>query len=81
MKYAALVRILNTLPQTNLDRTARLLNVRQAFFAKKQQVVGQHVLLVDDVMTTGATASACTEALLLAGAANVHILTLARAVP
>jgi predicted amidophosphoribosyltransferase len=42
-------------------------------------VLGQRVVLVDDVLTTGATAGACTEVLRSAGAAAVDVLTLGRA--
>jgi len=41
-------------------------------------LAGRDVVLVDDVMTTGATLAACTEAARLAGAANVYCVTLAR---
>lgn len=44
------------------------------------EVAGRHVLLIDDVLTTGATASACCRALLQAGAVSVDVLTLARVV-
>ncbi len=45
------------------------------------QVKGREVLLVDDILTTGATANACAEALLAAGAAKVWVVTAARAQP
>lgn len=68
--------------QVALGREARLLNLRGAFqVASTRPVAGARILLLDDVMTTGATATACAEALLLAGALEVRVLTLARAVP
>lgn len=53
-------------------------NVRGAFHAR-EDVRGRHVLLVDDVYTTGATVEECTETLLAAGAQSVRVVTLARA--
>ena len=70
-----------TAPQTGLNRHQREANVRQAFrLTRKQHVRGRHFLLVDDVLTTGATADACARILLASGAASVQVLTLARAV-
>ncbi len=70
----ALVRVRNTPPQVGLSRTARIENVRGAFRARRPETVrGKTVLLVDDVMTTGATADACARALLEAGAARVRV--------
>jgi predicted amidophosphoribosyltransferase len=62
---------------------ARLKNVASVFSvpaATRAFVAGKNILVVDDVLTTGATVSACAKALLRAGAANVSVVTLARVV-
>ncbi len=66
-----------TRPQVGMKREQRLKNVRDAF-AVTRDVKGRTVLLVDDVLTTGATLEACSEALLQAGAQAVRVVTLAR---
>jgi predicted amidophosphoribosyltransferase len=77
----ALVRARPTLPQADLDAAARRANVRDAFrVSRPGEVRGRRVLLVDDVLTTGATVGAAAGALLAAGAAAVGVLTLARVV-
>lgn len=73
----AVSRLRSTGFQAGLSRTERRRNVSGAFQAKRR-VVGLKILLVDDVMTTGATASACALALKRAGAKAVTLLTLAR---
>jgi len=76
-----LVRIRDTAPQRALDRASRLLNVRGAFAvepARAARVKGRHMLLVDDVMTSGASLHAAAVALRQAGAARVCALVLAR---
>ena len=72
-----LVRARATQPQTDLGAAERRANVRGAF-AADTAVTGRHVALVDDVLTTGATAAECARILKAAGAARVGVLTVAR---
>lgn len=75
-----LTRRVATAPQTDLGAAARRLNVRDAFAVRRPELVaGRHVLLVDDVLTTGATVSECAVALRSGGAATVGVVTVARA--
>jgi len=70
----------HTDPQAGLTRAQRRTNVAGAFEVKhRSDIEGRHVLLIDDVLTTGATASACSAVLKRAGAKRVTVLTLARA--
>lgn len=75
-----LVRTRGTAPQTELTGAERRANVRGAF-AASGAAAGRHVLLVDDVLTTGATAGECARALRAAGAARVGVLAVARVPP
>jgi ComF family protein len=76
-----LLRVLDTPQQSTLTRAQRLANLRQAFMLDPRQrhaIAGQHLALVDDVMTTGATAREAAAVLLRAGAASVQLWVLAR---
>lgn len=73
----ALARVLSTPAQAGLTRARRLANLAGAFAAEPAVVGGRTVLLVDDVLTTGATAAGCAAALLQAGAFRVYVATLA----
>lgn len=76
-----LLRLRDTAPQASLGRKARLANVRGAFAVEPRraaEVRGARVLLVDDVMTSGASLFAAAEALLGAGAAAVSAAVIAR---
>jgi ComF family protein len=73
-------RIRHTESQRQLSPTARKVNVHRAFAARKYPALkGKTILLVDDVLTTGNTASEASRALLVAGAARVVVAVLARA--
>ncbi len=79
----ALVRVKATPPQVGLTRTQRALNVQGAFRVPDEtrlQVDGRAVVLVDDVLTSGATVNAASRALLRGGAKRVDVLVFARVV-
>jgi ComF family protein len=76
----ALLRTRRTLPQVGLTRVQRRNNVAGAFAVasdRKAQIAGARVVLIDDVITTGATARACARALKRARPAGVDVLALA----
>lgn len=75
----ALMRTRSAAEQSGSTRTQRRANVRDAFTARSGRVAGRTVVLVDDVLTTGATARACADALVKAGASGVYVAALARA--
>jgi len=78
-----LKRLKATPQQVGLSQAERAANVQGAFgvpAASKAKVTGQSVLLIDDVLTSGATADACARALLRAGATSVDVLVFARVV-
>jgi ComF family protein len=72
-----LVRTRETAPQSDLGPTEREANVRGAFAAARG-AAGRHVVLIDDILTTGATAGECARALRTAGARRVGVATVAR---
>jgi ComF family protein len=73
-------RTRDTPSQTRLDRMARLRNVTGAFtVVRPDAVYGRRILLVDDVVTTGATLESLRHTLLVAGAASVRAVALSRA--
>jgi ComF family protein len=76
---SALQRIRNTRSQVGLTAEERHQNLDGAFSARADRISGRTVLLLDDVMTTGATLRNAARALLMAGASQVYALTLARA--
>lgn len=75
---ASLCRTRATTPQADLPHKERQRNVRGAFECRSD-LSGQHILLIDDVLTTAATANECARVLKLHGAATVTVAVLARA--
>jgi ComF family protein len=75
----ALIHATKRAPQASLDHAARLRNLTHLFKVSRPHVVqGKHILLIEDVITTGATSAAAAYALRNAGATQVDILALAR---
>ncbi len=83
MAREALTRVRPTEQQIGLSRTERARNVQGAFKVlpeNKAAVEGRRIVLIDDVLTSGATANACAQALLRAKARTVDVLVFARVV-
>jgi ComF family protein len=83
VSYAALKRVRATPQQVGLSKSERAANVQGAFridAAGRAEIARRHVVLVDDVLTSGATVDTCARALLRAGARQVDVLTFARVV-
>ena len=81
--HRALKRVKATPQQVGLDKSGRAQNVQGAFRMSgegKAEVAGRNLVLVDDVLTSGATVDACARALLRGGAASVDVLVFARVV-
>ncbi|MPZ38928.1 MAG: ComF family protein [Rhizobiales bacterium] len=83
VSYRALKRVKATPQQVGLSQSARAQNVQGAFRVPpdgKAEVAGRRLILIDDVLTSGATMDACARALLRAGATQVDALVFARVV-
>jgi ComF family protein len=78
LEQERVVRVRYTPPQAMLDREARLASPR-GVFASRRRFDGLRVMVIDDVMTTGASLDALAHCLKMAGAASVHNFVLARA--
>jgi ComF family protein len=80
LRLRTLDKVRETLPQTEVSGKERLSNVKNAF-SVRGDLEGLRLLLLDDVITTGATVRTCAEALIGAGAKDIVVLALARSVP
>jgi len=81
--FTGICRTKMTVSQTKInDEPGRFYNIRDVFeISDKIKVRNKHILLVDDVFTTGATSSECSKALINAGCSSVSVITAARTVP
>lgn len=76
-----LVKVKDTMPQVGLSSRERRRNIRNAFGVKKKELIkGKFILLVDDVITTGATVRECSRILKKAGARDIYVIALAHGV-
>lgn len=73
-------RIRNTSTQIEMDVNKRFTNLLDAFYANPATLKKRNILIIDDVVTTGATMQNCAKALLKAGADNIYCLSVARAI-
>jgi ComF family protein len=83
VELKALARVKHTRPQVGLSRPQRADNLQGAFRVAKSArplIEGRRIVMIDDVLTTGATANAASRALLRAGAISVDVLTFTRVV-
>jgi len=77
----ALKRIINTEKQAHLNKSERLKNIKNAFEINKNfanEIINKHIILIDDVCTTGATINECAKVLKQNGACQITALVLAR---
>lgn len=80
VNHFLLKRVKHTPPQGKMNKTDRTKNVKNAVILNESLKPNAHILLIDDVMTTGATVNECAKILKKSGAKKVDILTVARVV-
>lgn len=81
VSYGTMLRVRNTPPQAGLSRNERRRNLKNAFRVHdKRKMGGARIILVDDIITTGATVREAAAVLCEAGARRVHVVALARAI-
>jgi predicted amidophosphoribosyltransferase len=71
-------RVKETASQVKLDRIERFKNLEDAFLGIPAKLKSKKVLLVDDIVTTGATLNSCSKAILAAGGSTVYCITVAQ---
>jgi competence protein ComFC len=77
----SLLRKRDTIPQVGLSAKERRKNIKNAFTVRKKDIIeGKHIMLVDDVFTTGATVRECSKVFMKAGAKKVYVITLTHGV-